>query len=174
MYYLDQHLSERSNGNHEEYVEVQRILIKNVVALFLLYDPSLGFLFEQKRNTHDPLYGHFVIPGGKEKNIGEAHFPLWTMNRECLEEIGIVAQTIFPLEHYIDTQQHNLLYPFLLHGVLWGTIQNLEPLKTNHVFIPYNDVFLKDHSVHPRFKLPTTRFVLYHAFLAIQRAQQIP
>ena len=136
------------------------------VALFLIFDPTQGFLFERRVRSEDPLFGKIIIPAGKIRDLGERRFPLWGATRECYEESGTIWSTTISLTPEFDIQRRIMLYPTLMTGDCWGSVENREPEKKAWVWKRPNEVY-QEHSgrvtINPSIEIPTTRQVLVEA-----------
>lgn len=139
------------------------------VALFLIFDPRRGFLFERRRGRNDSLDGKLVIPGGKIEDLGEAASPLWAATRECWEEMRVVGLDVILLPDLLDRRQPGgvRLYPFLMTR-LWGQVEDWYPSTRELVWMSPGEVFCGD-GVSSEFELATTRQILLNAREAMRK-----
>ena len=133
-------------------------------VVFLHFDPSTrAFMFEQRTNKEDVLYGKTVIPGGKIQDPGELGTPLWALRSEQMEECGIVPETVVYLGEDGEAGRVRL-FCFLTVGTLYGELTNREPDKHKLIWLPEEEVFHNgDIKINPIFELGTTQRILMRA-----------
>jgi hypothetical protein len=157
-----QFLSRHTIDGEEELVIVPERYRQDAV-MFLPYNrKERRFLFERRVAGNDPLFGKVVVSAGHTQDLGERKFPLWTAERELLEEYGIVAAGVVYLGETMDERRRIRLNGFLMIDTLYGDPINTEPHKRQTVWMPYDEVYRGD-VINPTFELATTKWVLQRA-----------